>query len=151
MSAAQLGTGVPANPVDLDREHGGATATHFVVDADPRAEPRVGAVQGVADVAGCRDAETPGEPLALDGHRTSVPGGTRAVAGVALCRAEAVAGTHRHQVGERNRGLLQWAVRAERGLRGCDRGWCDFDVKGRRGWIEAAHLWGVALNETVED
>lgn len=36
-------------------------------------------------------------------------------------------------------------------LRGCADGWCDFDVKGRRGWIEAAHLWGVAPNETVED
>jgi SH3-like domain-containing protein len=36
-------------------------------------------------------------------------------------------------------------------LRGCRSGWCDFDVKGRRGWIEAAHLWGVAPDETVED
>lgn len=36
-------------------------------------------------------------------------------------------------------------------LRGCSEGWCDFDVKGRRGWIEAAHLWGVAAGETVED
>lgn len=36
-------------------------------------------------------------------------------------------------------------------LRGCRGGWCDFDVKGRRGWIEAAHLWGVLPGETVED
>lgn len=36
-------------------------------------------------------------------------------------------------------------------LRGCRDGWCDFDVKGRRGWIEAAQLWGVATTETVED
>jgi SH3-like domain-containing protein len=36
-------------------------------------------------------------------------------------------------------------------LRGCDGGWCDFDVKGRRGWIEAAYLWGVAPTERVED
>lgn len=36
-------------------------------------------------------------------------------------------------------------------LRKCTGGWCDFDVKGRRGWIEAAALWGVAGNETVED
>ncbi|HEV2567778.1 SH3 domain-containing protein [Sphingomonas sp.] len=36
-------------------------------------------------------------------------------------------------------------------LRGCREGWCDFDVKGRRGWIAATSLWGVAPNETVED
>lgn len=47
------------------------------------------------------------------------------------------------------------AWRAEAGvvgrLRACRNGWCDFDVKGRRGWIEAAHLWGVARDEAVED
>jgi SH3-like domain-containing protein len=36
-------------------------------------------------------------------------------------------------------------------LRSCSDGWCDFDVKGRRGWIEAAHLWGVARGEEVEE
>lgn len=36
-------------------------------------------------------------------------------------------------------------------LRGCSAGWCDFDVKGRRGWIEAAHIWGVAPTEVVDD
>ena len=36
-------------------------------------------------------------------------------------------------------------------LRSCRGGWCDFDVKGRRGWIEAAHLWGVARGEEVEE
>jgi SH3-like domain-containing protein len=36
-------------------------------------------------------------------------------------------------------------------LRSCSGGWCDFDVKGRRGWIEAAHLWGVARGEDVEE
>ena len=36
-------------------------------------------------------------------------------------------------------------------LRACRHGWCDFDVKGRRGWIEAFHLWGVTPGETVED
>ena len=45
--------------------------------------------------------------------------------------------------------------RAEAGvvgrLRKCRDGWCDFDVKGRRGWIEAAALWGVAAGEAVED
>jgi SH3-like domain-containing protein len=35
-------------------------------------------------------------------------------------------------------------------LRKCRDGWCDFDVKGRRGWIEASHLWGVAPGEDVE-
>ena len=45
--------------------------------------------------------------------------------------------------------------RAEPGVVGrlhkCRDGWCDFDVGGRRGWIEAAHLWGVAAGESVED
>ena len=36
-------------------------------------------------------------------------------------------------------------------LRACRQGWCDFDVKGRRGWIETRSLWGVASDETVED
>ena len=36
-------------------------------------------------------------------------------------------------------------------LRACRQGWCDFDVKGRRGWIEATRLWGVAQDEIVED
>lgn len=36
-------------------------------------------------------------------------------------------------------------------LRTCRAGWCDFDVKGRRGWIAAAHLWGVAADEAVEE
>jgi SH3-like domain-containing protein len=35
-------------------------------------------------------------------------------------------------------------------LRTCRDGWCDFDVKGRRGWIEAAQLWGVAPDERIE-
>lgn len=43
--------------------------------------------------------------------------------------------------------------RAETGvvgkLRSCSSGWCDFDVKGRRGWIEASHLWGVGADEAV--
>jgi SH3-like domain-containing protein len=47
------------------------------------------------------------------------------------------------------------AWRAEPGvvgrLRKCRDGWCDFDVKGRRGWIEAARLWGVTPNEGVEN
>lgn len=38
------------------------------------------------------------------------------------------------------------AYRAEAGVVGrisdCRDGWCRFDVKGRRGWIETAHIWG---------
>lgn len=36
-------------------------------------------------------------------------------------------------------------------LRRCDNGWCDFDVAGRRGWIEAAALWGVDPGESFEE
>ena len=36
--------------------------------------------------------------------------------------------------------------RAEPGVVGkisdCANGWCMFDVRGRRGWIEAEHIWG---------
>lgn len=38
------------------------------------------------------------------------------------------------------------SYRAEPGVVGritdCANGWCMFDVKGRRGWIEADHIWG---------
>jgi SH3-like domain-containing protein len=38
------------------------------------------------------------------------------------------------------------AFRAEEGVVGritdCSNGWCLFDVKGRRGWIDAEHIWG---------
>lgn len=38
------------------------------------------------------------------------------------------------------------AYRAEPGVVGritnCKDGWCLFDVKGRRGWIETDHIWG---------
>ena len=38
------------------------------------------------------------------------------------------------------------AYRAEPGVVGritnCKDGWCLFDVKGRKGWIEADHIWG---------
>jgi SH3-like domain-containing protein len=38
------------------------------------------------------------------------------------------------------------AFRAEEGVVGritdCGNGWCLFDVKGRRGWIDAEHIWG---------
>lgn len=36
-------------------------------------------------------------------------------------------------------------------LRRCEGGWCDFDVAGRRGWIEASALWGVEPGESFED
>ncbi|HWK34888.1 SH3 domain-containing protein [Sphingomonas sp.] len=31
----------------------------------------------------------------------------------------------------------------------CARGWCRFDVKGRAGYVEAIHLWGVDPGEDV--
>ena len=31
----------------------------------------------------------------------------------------------------------------------CARGWCYFDVRGRGGYVEANHLWGVAADETL--
>ena len=38
------------------------------------------------------------------------------------------------------------AYRAEPGVVGriteCSVGWCRFDVKGRRGWIQTDHIWG---------
>jgi SH3-like domain-containing protein len=38
------------------------------------------------------------------------------------------------------------AFRAEPGVVGkitdCANGWCRFDVRGRRGWIETDHIWG---------
>ncbi|MGV3729481.1 MAG: SH3 domain-containing protein [Sphingopyxis sp.] len=38
------------------------------------------------------------------------------------------------------------AYRAEPGVVGritdCKSGWCRFDVKGRKGWIETDHIWG---------
>ena len=43
--------------------------------------------------------------------------------------------------------------RAEPGVVGtvsqCARGWCLFDVKGRSGYIEVAHIWGVGADERV--
>ena len=31
----------------------------------------------------------------------------------------------------------------------CTRGWCYFDVRGRGGYVEASHIWGVEPNETI--
>jgi len=49
-------------------------------------------------------------------------------------------------------GRMQY--RAQPGVLGriskCDRGWCLFDVKGRAGFVEAVHLWGVDPGEEVE-
>ncbi|MGK6320444.1 SH3 domain-containing protein [Sphingomonas sp. DT-204] len=46
---------------------------------------------------------------------------------------------------------IQW--RAAPGVVGriskCSRGWCLFDVKGRAGYVEAIHLWGVDPGEDV--
>lgn len=32
----------------------------------------------------------------------------------------------------------------------CRNGWCELEVKGRSGYIEARHLWGVAEDEVVD-
>lgn len=44
--------------------------------------------------------------------------------------------------------------RAEKGVIGrlsrCGGGWCRFDVRGRAGFVEVAHLWGVDPNESVD-
>jgi SH3-like domain-containing protein len=29
----------------------------------------------------------------------------------------------------------------------CKRGWCKLDVRGRMGYIEASHIWGVEPDE----
>jgi SH3-like domain-containing protein len=43
--------------------------------------------------------------------------------------------------------------RAEPGVVGrisqCARGWCLFDVKGRAGYIQTAHIWGAAPDERL--
>lgn len=48
---------------------------------------------------------------------------------------------------------INW--RAEPGvigtLRRCEAGWCELDIAGKRGWIEAAHLWGAEAGETFEE
>ena len=32
----------------------------------------------------------------------------------------------------------------------CTGGWCAFQVRGRSGYIDTAHIWGVGTGETVE-
>lgn len=34
-------------------------------------------------------------------------------------------------------------------IEGCEAGWCELDVQGRRGFVRAAHIFGVDPNETV--
>ncbi|MEZ0243442.1 MAG: SH3 domain-containing protein [Sphingomonas sp.] len=31
----------------------------------------------------------------------------------------------------------------------CSRGWCWFDVRGRGGYVEQSHIWGVDPNEVI--
>jgi len=56
-----------------------------------------------------------------------------------------------HAAPDRGSGVL-W--RAEPGVVGkishCASGWCEFEVGGRVGHVEASRLWGVAPDETVE-
>lgn len=44
--------------------------------------------------------------------------------------------------------------RAEPGVVGhissCAAGWCEFSVRGRNGYIEIAHIWGVSPGESVD-
>ncbi len=50
------------------------------------------------------------------------------------------------------RSRLRW--RAEPGvvgkIRHCADGWCEFDVKGKTGYVETRGLWGVSADETVD-
>jgi SH3-like domain-containing protein len=54
--------------------------------------------------------------------------------GLAAMRAEADGGA-----------ALRWKL--EPGVVGklgdCDAGWCEFDVRGRKGWVEQQRLWGA--------
>jgi SH3-like domain-containing protein len=49
-------------------------------------------------------------------------------------------------------GKVNW--RAAPGVVGrvsqCTRGWCYLDVKGRGGFVEVSHVWGVDAAETIE-
>jgi SH3-like domain-containing protein len=51
----------------------------------------------------------------------------------------------------RDGGRVLW--RAAPGVVGrlskCSRGWCHFDVRGRGGFVEANHLWGVEPDEAL--
>ena len=51
----------------------------------------------------------------------------------------------------RDAGRVPW--RAAPGVVGriskCAQGWCYFDVRGRGGFVEAVHLWGVEPGETL--
>ena len=52
----------------------------------------------------------------------------------------------------RESGRMQY--RAQPGVVGriskCSAGWCWFDVRGRAGFVEAIHLWGVDPGEDVD-
>ncbi|WP_294340028.1 SH3 domain-containing protein [uncultured Sphingomonas sp.] len=55
---------------------------------------------------------------------------------------------------DRPNGSGRMQYRAQPGVVGriskCAGGWCHFDVKGRGGFVEAIHLWGVDPGEEVE-
>ena len=55
---------------------------------------------------------------------------------------------------DRPSGSGRMQYRAQPGVVGriskCAGGWCHFDVKGRGGFVEAIHLWGVDPGEEVE-
>ena len=61
-------------------------------------------------------------------------------------------GTHPLRSAPEPRAAIRY--RAEAGVVGqihnCGRGWCEFDVHGRRGYVEIAHLFGVTRDEEVD-
>jgi len=69
-------------------------------------------------------------------------------------RTALVTGTERRPMheqpseGSRVRYLAQPGVVGR--IENCEAGWCELDVSGRRGFIRAAHIWGVDPNETVD-
>lgn len=62
-------------------------------------------------------------------------------------RSALVVGTGRAAIRAEPRADAPLRWNAEPGVVGmlgeCESGWCEFDVGGRKGWIEAARLWGA--------
>ena len=68
-------------------------------------------------------------------------------------RTAIVRGDEPRPMHEQPNGTSPVRFRAEPGVVGrisrCADGWCHFDVDGRSGFIQVAHIWGVARNETI--
>jgi SH3-like domain-containing protein len=69
-------------------------------------------------------------------------------------RTALVTGAEPRPMHERADEASRVRYRAEPGvvgrIQGCRSGWCELDVAGRRGFIRAAHIWGVDPNETID-